>query len=158
MEPPYPYTGFAADREKLRGSVQSADLRASSGCRRCDRHIIRGGKMPNRKYLLLQRSETGAAKPQQPSPAEMQEMYAAFNAWKEKFKDNILDMGGQLRSGGKVLTPSGATDGPFVETKEIVGGYMLVSPRTRRRRSAASCAMKPSGWPHCWPSTPWARS
>jgi hypothetical protein len=77
------------------------------------------------KYLFLQRSLP--RKPQQPSPAQMQEMYAAFNAWKEKFTDNILDMGGPLKPGGKVVTMSGATDGPFVEAKEIVGGYMLVS-------------------------------
>jgi hypothetical protein len=57
----------------------------------------------------------------------MQEMYAAFNAWKEKFKDKIVDMGGKLMAGGKVVTDSGATDGPFVESKEVVGGYMLVS-------------------------------
>jgi hypothetical protein len=57
----------------------------------------------------------------------MQEMYAAFNAWKEKFKDRVLDMGGPLKPEGKVVTASGATDGPFVEAKEIVGGYMLVS-------------------------------
>jgi hypothetical protein len=85
--------------------------------------------MPNRKYLFLQRSHAGkpADGQQQPSPAQMQDMFAAFNAWKEKFKANILDMGGKLTPGGKVVTVSGATDGPFVEAKEIVGGYMLVS-------------------------------
>jgi hypothetical protein len=36
-------------------------------------------------------------------------------------------MGGGLKPGGKVLTASGVTDGPFTEAKEIVGGYMLVS-------------------------------
>jgi len=77
------------------------------------------------KYLFLQRSVPGQS--QRSSPAQMQEMYAAFNAWKEKFKDRILDMGGPLKPGGKVVTASGATDGPFVEAKEIVGGYMLVS-------------------------------
>ena len=77
------------------------------------------------KYLFLQRSVPAKREP--PSPAQMQDMYAAFNAWKEKFKENILDMGGQLMPGGKVVTTSGATDGPFVEAKEIVGGYMLVS-------------------------------
>ena len=77
------------------------------------------------KYLFLQRSAPGHA--QRPSPAQMQEMYAAFNAWKEKFKDRILDMGGPLKPDGKVVRASGATDGPFVEAKEIVGGYMLVS-------------------------------
>ena len=78
-----------------------------------------------KKYLFLNRSQPGNQ--QQPSPAQMQEMYAAFNAWKEKFKDNILDMGGKLMPGGKVVTTSGATDGPFVEAKEIVGGYMFVT-------------------------------
>jgi hypothetical protein len=82
--------------------------------------------MSNRKYLFLIRSATGKPQ-QQPSPAQMQDMYAAFNAWKEKFKENILDMGGKLMPGGKVVTTSGATDGPFVEAKEIVGGYMFVS-------------------------------
>lgn len=85
--------------------------------------------MPNRRYLFLHRSQAGnpAGGQQQPSPAQMQDMFAAFNAWKEKFKENILDMGGKLMPGGKVVTTSGATDGPFVEAKEIVGGYMLVS-------------------------------
>jgi hypothetical protein len=63
----------------------------------------------------------------------MQEMYAAFNAWKEKFKANILDMGGKLRPGGKVLTASGVKDGPFMEVKEIVGGYMVVAAETYDR-------------------------
>jgi hypothetical protein len=74
--------------------------------------------------LLIQRSVPGKQAP--PSPAEMQEMYNFFNAWKEKFKDNILDMGGQLKPGGKIVTASGVSDGPFMEAKEIVGGYMMV--------------------------------
>ena len=56
----------------------------------------------------------------------MEEMYAKFNAWREKFQENIVDMGGKL-SAGKVVTSDGATDGPFVEAKEVVGGYMIVS-------------------------------
>ena len=81
------------------------------------------------KYLFIQRSAPRKPQqnPQPPSPAQMQEMYAAFNAWKDKFKENIVDMGGKLKAGGKVVTESGATDGPFVESKEVVGGYMLVS-------------------------------
>jgi hypothetical protein len=57
----------------------------------------------------------------------MQEMYTAYNAWKDKFKANIVDMGGKLRPGGRILTPSGVTDGPFAEAKEVVGGYMVVA-------------------------------
>ena len=99
------------------------------------------------KYLFLQRSQPRESQ-QPPSPAQMQEMYAAFNAWKEKFKDNILDMGGKLMPGGKVVTTSGATDGPFVEAKEIVGGYMIVSADSHRAgasRSRGKCPVMMPG-------------
>ena len=86
----------------------------------------------SKKYLFIQRSQRGNQQPQ-PSPAQMQDMFAAFNAWKEKFKDNILDMGGKLMPGGAVVTTSGATDGPFVEVKEVVGGYMFVTAESVER-------------------------
>jgi hypothetical protein len=85
--------------------------------------------MPNQKYLFLHRSapsEEQTPSQQRPSPAQMQEMYAAFNAWKEKFKANIVDMGDKLKPGGKVVTASGVMDGAFVEAKEVVGGFMIV--------------------------------
>ncbi len=81
--------------------------------------------MPKQKYLCIQRSQPG--KGEKPSPAQMEEMYAKFNAWKEKFQENIVDMGGKLKGGGKIVTSEGATDGPFVEAKEVIGGYMIVS-------------------------------
>jgi hypothetical protein len=87
--------------------------------------------MATQKYLFIQRSAPG--KQQQPSPAQMQEMFAVFNAWKDKFKANILDMGGKLKPGGKIVTASGVTDGPFVETKEIVGGFMIVAAESYDR-------------------------
>ena len=88
--------------------------------------------MATRKYLLIQRSAPGpaGAKQDAPSPAQMQEMYAVFNAWKEKFKDSIVDMGGRLGPGGRVVTASGVTDGPFIESKEIIGGFMIVAAET----------------------------
>jgi hypothetical protein len=88
--------------------------------------------MPSKRYLMLQRSPRGpsapaGAAPTRPSPAQMQEMFAQFNAWKEKFKDNIVDMGGKLAPDVKIVTSEGLMDGPFVEAKEIVGGYMIVT-------------------------------
>ena len=80
--------------------------------------------MPKQKYLCIQRSQPGRG--DKPSPAQMEEMYGKFHAWKEKFKNNIVDMGGRL-GGGSVVTSEGATDGPFVEAKEVVGGFMIVS-------------------------------
>jgi len=80
--------------------------------------------MATSKYLCMYR---GAPSQDKPSPAQMQEMFAAFNEWKEQFKVNILDMGSKLKPSGKVLTASGLTDGPFAEGKEIVGGFMILA-------------------------------
>lgn len=81
--------------------------------------------MSTQRYLVILRSAPVKQDPS--SPAQMQEMYAAFTAWKETFKANIVDMGGRLKPDGKVLTSSGVTDGPFTEAKEVVGGYMVVT-------------------------------
>src|SRR5438132_1311402 len=79
------------------------------------------------KYLCLQRSMPGGDPDgAKPSPAQMQAMYAKFNAWREKFQKNLTDMGGRLGA-GKLVTPQPAPDGPLVEVKELVGGYMVVT-------------------------------
>jgi hypothetical protein len=86
--------------------------------------------MSRSKYLVLLRNSPGGpaeSGKSGPSPEEMQKMFAGYNAWKEKFKDKILDMGDKLNSEGRVVTASGVADGPFAEAKEIVGGYMIVS-------------------------------
>lgn len=82
------------------------------------------------KYLCLQRPLPGGDRnAEQPSPAEMQALYAKFNDWREKFQDNLADMGGKLGH-GKLVATEAAPDGPFVEVKELVGGYMVVSAAT----------------------------
>jgi hypothetical protein len=75
------------------------------------------------KYLCLYR---GAPSGDKPSPQHMEEMFAAFHAWMEKYKDNFVDIGSKLKSTGRVVTPSGATDGPFAESKELIGGFMIL--------------------------------
>lgn len=83
--------------------------------------------MSSRKYLCVQRSQAGANSTNEgPSPAEMEQMYAKFIAWKEKFHANIVDMGGKLGA-GKVVTPEGAMDVHLVEAKEVIGGFMIIS-------------------------------
>jgi hypothetical protein len=86
--------------------------------------------MAKHKYMVLlrnQRSEQPGAERTAPSPEQMQQMFAAYNAWKEKFKNQILDMGDKLTSEGRVVTASAVSDGPFVEAKEVIGGYMVVA-------------------------------
>jgi hypothetical protein len=58
----------------------------------------------------------------------MQEMYAKFGAWMEKYKANLIDPGGKL-GGGKLVAAQEPKDGPFVEVKELVGGYMIVEAK-----------------------------
>jgi hypothetical protein len=82
-------------------------------------------KMP--KYLCLQRGLTGGpSQTDKPSPTEMQAMYGKFNVWREKFKESLVDLGGRLGK-GRLAVPEPPPDGPFVEVKELVGGYMIVS-------------------------------
>jgi len=76
------------------------------------------------KFLCVQRS-LPTSSTEQASPAEMQEMYAKFGAWMETYKDNLVDPGGKLGD-GKVIAAEEPTDGPYVEVKELVGGYMIV--------------------------------
>lgn len=86
--------------------------------------------MSKRKYLVLLRNQAvqpGQSGKSGPSPEQMQQMFAGYNAWKAKFKEEILDMGDKLNSGGRVVTASGVADGPFVEAKEVVGGFMIVA-------------------------------
>jgi hypothetical protein len=77
------------------------------------------------RYLCMQRTLAGGES-EKPSPAEMQAMYGKFREWQQKFKENLVDMGGRLGE-GKLVTEESAADGPFVEIKELVGGYMIVS-------------------------------
>lgn len=81
-----------------------------------------------KKYLFLHRGspDHAASAGDKPSPEQMQAMFAQWNAWKDKFKDNIVDWGDKLKSTGKLVTSSGVSDGPFVEAKEIIGGFMIV--------------------------------
>mgnify|MGYP000880157218 CR=1 FL=1 len=86
--------------------------------------------MSKYKYMVLLRNKPGqpnAPAKAAPSPEQMQQMFAAYSAWKEKFKAQILDMGDKLNDDGRVITGADVADGPFVEAKEIVGGFMIVS-------------------------------
>lgn len=79
-------------------------------------------------YLCLQRN-LPTKDTETPSPSQMQEMYAMFSAWQEKFKDNLVDMGGKFGS-GKLVTAESASNEPVIEVNELVGGYMIVSAET----------------------------
>ncbi len=63
------------------------------------------------------------------TPQDFQDILGAYQAWGEKMAaEGRLELGHKLTDqGGKVLQPDGTVkDGPYVETKEVVGGaYVL---------------------------------
>jgi hypothetical protein len=83
--------------------------------------------MPSKKYLFIQRSDPAQQPQREPTPAELQQIQAAFNSWMEKFKANITELGGRLESTGRTLTKTRVIDGPFPESKEVIGGFMVVN-------------------------------
>lgn len=78
------------------------------------------------KFLCLQRSLPTSSSPRAPSPTEMQALYEQFHAWRAQFEPQLVDLGGRLGK-GRVVTTDPPPDGPLVELKELVGGYMIVS-------------------------------
>lgn len=66
------------------------------------------------------------------SPQESQQSMEKFIAWARKLRDEKQFKGGdELQSTGRVLSvQNGAVvDGPFIETKESIGGYFIIEAR-----------------------------
>jgi len=79
------------------------------------------------KYLFLYWGSPAVQAGWQPSPEEMQQVFAQWQTWKDKFKKQVADVGDGLKPGGKVLKDGGQlTDGPLPEAKEIVTGYSII--------------------------------
>lgn len=83
---------------------------------------------PTSQYLLLLlQPGTGPG----PTPAELKAIMGRFSVWMEGLyaKDIVAGTNG-LEPTGKILRgPGGAviTDGPYAESKEVVGGYILIN-------------------------------
>ncbi|HYB46705.1 MAG TPA: YciI family protein [Streptosporangiaceae bacterium] len=84
------------------------------------------------KYVILI-MDTEAAKGM--SEAEGQEWYQEIGAWYEKGgggSGKLVEGGHQLQppATAKTIRASGVTDGPFMETKEALGGYSVLETGT----------------------------
>lgn len=64
------------------------------------------------------------------SPQEIQEVMSQTTAWFDRLGEAGLIVGGQpLENQGRIVrgTASKVSDGPFVEAKETIGGYLLLA-------------------------------
>jgi hypothetical protein len=81
------------------------------------------------QFLLLYRKSVDPA--DQPSPADMQAGYVQWKSWMAKYSKELLEQP-PARSGPKpggkaaVCRGGAVTDGPYVEGKEVVGGWSFV--------------------------------
>lgn len=82
-----------------------------------------------KEFLLLFRGgEEGMAEAAQ-SPEKFQQQMVKWKAWMEGIgKQGKLIAGHPLADEGKVIRERGkvVTDGPYVEGKEMVGGYLMI--------------------------------
>ena len=81
------------------------------------------------KFLFLYRSSP--APRDQPSPADIQAGYMQWKAWMAKYAKEILAQppprSGPKPAGAAAVCRGGAvTDGPYVEGKEVVGGWSFI--------------------------------
>ena len=78
------------------------------------------------KYLFLYSAPPATQQRWQPSPEEMQQTFAKWGVWKEKFKSQVVEIGDGLQPTGKRLRDGTISDGPLPEAKEIVNGFSII--------------------------------
>ncbi len=78
------------------------------------------------KFMFLQRG--GCEKRPEMSPEQMQQEMQTWMNWIQGGTEAgwILDPGSPLGAGAVVKPDLTVIDGPFAESKELVGGYMMV--------------------------------
>lgn len=82
---------------------------------------------PVHEYLLLSRGHWD----QDRSPEEIQQAIDRFYVWYERLvAEGKFKPGQRLARDGKIVSKGSVTDGPYTESKEIVGGYWFVVARS----------------------------
>jgi hypothetical protein len=82
------------------------------------------------KFLFVYRGCSDANR--QLTPEQMQQTMEKWSAWIREGLEKgwMLDAGDALQGAGRVVGAKVVTDGPFVEAKEIVGGFSIVQAET----------------------------
>jgi len=96
-------------------------------------------------FILLLHRQSGP--PPALSPAEMTAMTKAYMGWGDRMREEGRLKGGEklTNDAGRVLRSTagriGVTDGPYAESKELVGGFFIIAARDYDEacRVAESC-------------------
>ena len=79
------------------------------------------------EFVFLYRG--GMSDGTKPSPEQMEAVMKRWQAWFAKLGEEgrLKDLGAPLQREGKLVAFGGViTDGPFVEGKEVIGGYSII--------------------------------
>ena len=88
------------------------------------------------KFVFLYRTSLDPR--DQPSPAQMEAGYAQWKSWMAKYAKEILEQpparSGPKPGGASAVCRAGAvTDGPYVEGKEVIGGWSFIEAESLAR-------------------------
>ncbi len=85
------------------------------------------------EYLLLSRGRWDADK----SKEEIQAAIDAFYVWYDRLvSEGRFKPGHRLDTGKQLVSRTGIIDGPFAESKEVIGGYWFIVAGSLREASA----------------------
>jgi hypothetical protein len=91
-------------------------------------------------FLLIFRQDP-VTRSVSPSPEQLQSMMKVWQNWMGSIaaQNKLVSSGNRLAMDGKVVKPGGIiTDGPFVEIKEAIGGYIVVRTETLQEAAELS--------------------
>jgi hypothetical protein len=75
------------------------------------------------EYLVISRGQWDKDR----SPEEIQAAIDAFYAWKDRLvAEGTMKPGQRLGTAGRIVRRDVVTDGPYSESKEVIGGYWFI--------------------------------
>jgi len=90
-------------------------------------------KSASNEYLLLSRGQWDVDK----SAQQIQSVIDDFYVWYERLiSEGKFKPGRRLATQAKLVTRIGITDGPFPETKEVIGGYWFIVANSLQEAAA----------------------
>ena len=89
------------------------------------------------KFLFIYRESTESRA--KPSPEEMQALQQAWYTWMQKFSSAIVPGGDGLKHTGRLVKAGLVTDGPYVETKEIIVSFTIIQADDAALAIARAC-------------------
>jgi hypothetical protein len=94
---------------------------------------------PTSEFLVISRGQWDSDK----SAEEIQQAIDAFYSWKDRLvAEGRMKAGQRLATDAKLVSKAGIIDGPFAETKEVIGGYWFFVAKSLEE-AAALAAQNP---------------